>query len=60
MVSMVALTPTPISLDYDYSTLKGGSSGIDVGDIHLMERLSDSNSGEVFILLHILPITILM
>ena len=34
-------------LDYDYSTLKGGSSGIDIGDVHLMERISDSNSGEV-------------
>jgi len=34
--------------NYDYSTLKGGSTGIDVGDIHLMERISDSNSGELF------------
>lgn len=33
---------------YDYSTLKSGTSGIEIGDIHLMERISDSNSGELF------------
>ncbi|XP_057313315.1 integrin-linked protein kinase-like [Hydractinia symbiolongicarpus] len=33
---------------YDYSTLKGGSVGIDIGDIHLMERISESSNGELF------------
>lgn len=40
-----------ILIGYDYSTLKGGSVGIDIGDIHLMERISESSNGEVHILL---------
>ena len=38
--------PLFIILDYDFSTLKG-TGGVDIQEIHLMERISDSNSGEV-------------
>jgi len=34
--------------NYDYSTLRGGSTGIDINEIHLMERISESVSGELF------------
>ncbi|XP_047126921.1 integrin-linked protein kinase [Hydra vulgaris] len=33
---------------YDFSTLKGGNASIDIADIHLMERISESNTGELF------------
>jgi len=36
------------SANYDFSTMKSGTGGIDIGDINLMEKISESISGELF------------
>lgn len=36
------------SANYDFSTMKSGNQGVDFGEIQMMEKISDSNSGELF------------